>query len=507
VINYGNSQVGIDFEYTGLPVGWPVISFAPEHLTLMSNAMDTTEVTLTAPTGIQAGDSKAFLVIAKGTTSTGVVEASITLVAKIGYIGGINVSIERAENSSLPGKKVCYTISVENIGNGDDTVELSPYQLDQNWKTPKFLLDNESITSFELRFKELKDIILEVEIPENALAGNHLVGINVSATGMHSTSILFVIVNVTQVFDGVLEVFDDVQNQYTYTLTRSILFGGNKLITLRLKNPGNGVDTFNLNIKDLGPAWVGYMASVSNIDGYTPNIITKDFSGILDLHGTPKMYSRVGDQELSSVNLVMYPGDVLWVSIYVKTSSNAESEDFSVSLTSQGGTDETPIDNLVAITLNVKFADLEFTDELKHSSANAGELMSIMAHVRNKGDIEVRDVMVTLYIDGTPVKSQTLGVLQPSGAQGSTDKVVSFSWQADEGTHNLKLVVDDDKSITELDENNNEISTKVKVSVSFMSTILSNKFVIPLIMIIVVILIIIGLLLILKKRGRFKEPE
>ena len=81
--------------------------------------------------------------------------------------------------------------------------------------------------------------------------------------------------------------------------------------------------------------------------------------------------------------------------------------------------------------------------------------------IKNQGTAIANDVRVNFYVDGTlytEEKNSFNGYRIIPSINGGSEKIISFEWTADAGSHELKVVVDPYDKIDESNENNNEIS-------------------------------------------------
>ncbi len=102
--------------------------------------------------------------------------------------------------------------------------------------------------------------------------------------------------------------------------------------------------------------------------------------------------------------------------------------------------------------VNIPLPDLLVTGiTWSPAEASIGDTLTITTTIENQGKGDSVPALVTCYIDGEPVESQSIAEISP---QGSTS--VSFTWTATAGDHDISILADDGNAVTELDETNNE---------------------------------------------------
>jgi subtilase family serine protease len=159
--------------------------------------------------------------------------------------------------------------------------------------------------------------------------------------------------------------------------------------------------------------------------------------------------------------------------------------------------DENVDDNDVSMNLRILFPDLAVVRDVRHpSSISNGEIVTVSAEIKNAGDIEAREVLVTFYVDDKEVKTQTINILPKDSS-----RLIPFTWQAIGGKHELTIKVDPEDAIVEKYENNNEKSKDVNVQTGGIAELLTNRSVCSVIPIIIVVIILLLIIMIIKKRG------
>jgi hypothetical protein len=244
--------------------------------------------------------------------------------------------------------------------------------------------------------------------------------------------------------------------------------------TVLVENKGNGPDNIELSIVHLPEGWDAFFTSVANAEtaDLTPNVVTVDFSNLLDLttiEGTINFVPAAAHHREVYIRLAI--GQSAWVtlSVYVPITAPQEAHIIEVlgnsievdpeTLEFTVRQDESTEDNLVKLTVHVINSDLKIVGGIQCPKRMVeGKLVSIRVWVKNIGNIEANNVIVKLYVDGKEVDSKSIGVIFMDH-----EKLATFEWGAKRGRHTLEVVVDPDNLIVEIDEENNVATRKINV--------------------------------------------
>jgi uncharacterized repeat protein (TIGR01451 family) len=82
--------------------------------------------------------------------------------------------------------------------------------------------------------------------------------------------------------------------------------------------------------------------------------------------------------------------------------------------------------------------------------AAEGDTVTFSATLTNQGEGKSVDSTISYYVDGEQVASQDLPEIDVGG-----DYTAEFTWKAEAGVHNIRIVVDEANRVTESDETNN----------------------------------------------------
>ena len=529
VINRGNSEITVRLEQRNqLEPGWS-LSFRDEldgHFAgaeplveVMNDGVTKVKVLVHAPKSAAAGDRQPIIIMGTTVTSGEVTlqsSATVALTAIVSQFFDINVTVNPPSISVDPGKTIAYNITVENEGNGDDFVIITPSMLEVNWDSTFYLNDEERVTS-ELDLNESVTFQMQISIPKNQLAGTYYTAINITGIG-----------------DRVLVEFDTVVNQIynvsVYGVVHSQETSDKKLedtiqpepgvspgsilhYVFEITNGGNAPDELRLTLASLGEdweSWEGIFMGITNTEAYMTDVDSWDFSEKLDISAetSPVGYLNSNlNHELHEMTLQLRVGQRVWLKVQITVPRDIETTDtgkvrnFNLNCVSTDPDgvleDEILEDNDVSLILRLLFPDLVVVSNVRHPSHIAnGEIVTISAEIKNDGDIEAREVLVTFYVDGKEVKTQTINLLLDGNS-----RLIPFTWQAMGGEHKLTIKVDPENAIVEKFENNNEKSKDVEVKAGGLGDYLSSREGCSIFLIILVVVFLMIILILIRKRG------
>jgi uncharacterized membrane protein/outer membrane protein assembly factor BamB len=539
VINRGNTPVSVKLEHSQLEEGWK-LGFASELGTpfsggdvivdVMNDGVTIVNIMVHAPTTAEAGSSQNMII--RGTT---VSEGEITLqstdtlalTAIVSQFFDIDVNIEPSDEYEKevddegilhinPGTTVTYDVTIRNAGNGDDFVIIMPALLEVNWDSTFYLENEERVTS-ELDYNTSVTFKMQIRIPKNQLADTYKTGINVSSIGDREIEYFDTVVN--KIYNlsvyGVVhsEQTSDKQLENRIKPEPGVSPGSILNYVFEIANGGNAPDVIKLDLSSIGEEWgdwAGLFLGVTNTEAYMTEVDNWDFAERLDMstHTAPVSYLNSNtDVNLHRLELKLGVGQKIWVKVQITVPRDIATTDtgrvrtFNVhgeSLDPDGILKDVQVDdNDVSLVLTLLFPDLVISSDIRHPrDISNGDIVTISAEVSNEGDIEAREVLVTFYVDGKEVKTQTITLL-PKGSS----RLIPFTWEAMSDEHTLTIKVDPENAIVEKYENNNEKSTKVDVGKDLLGDLTSNRVVCSVIPIIIVAIILAIIVILIKKRG------
>ncbi|MFB0515549.1 MAG: CARDB domain-containing protein, partial [Candidatus Neomarinimicrobiota bacterium] len=92
---------------------------------------------------------------------------------------------------------------------------------------------------------------------------------------------------------------------------------------------------------------------------------------------------------------------------------------------------------------------------------DAGELVEITAKVHNIGNEDARDVEVVFYVDGEPIGTRTVGLIEAPNDLRPRAREVQFAWLAVAGTHKISVKVK--LAAREITSTNNLVESNIYV--------------------------------------------
>jgi hypothetical protein len=444
-----------------------------------------------------------------------------------------------------PGSVITYNINITNEGNGKDFVIITPTMLEVNWEAT-FYFDGEERVTHELLINETLRFELQIVIPKDQLAGTFTTAINVTSIGDREINSFDTKIN--KVYNlsayGVVhsEHTSDKELNSTIKLEPGVSPGSILNYVFEVTNGGNDADWIDVNFYPMKPTsmrqaedltiaqwsefeeigWEAYLLGITNTEAYLTEVEDLDFSEDFDIsHQTaPVAYLNDGNTSIRNMKLNLGVGQTIWVKVQLTIPRDVpdthdlhpDSEEpwyfrFECQSADPIGKniDINLEDNEVMIINKILLPDLIVYKKKSGdsginypSSFESGTIVTISAEIKNIGEIAAREVIVTFYVDGKEVRSQTINILDKGQS-----RLVPFTWETVSGDHDLKISVDPENAIVEKNEKNNEATAKVGIESGGFLEILSNRefcSVLPIIILVVILAIII---IIIKKRGDF----
>jgi uncharacterized membrane protein len=531
VINRGNSKVRVKLEHSQLEPGWEIFFtnnlgtpfFGSDvEIDVVNDGVSEVLVSVYAPTSAAAGSRQNIIIRGSTVTESELALQSTdtcALTAIVSQFFDINVSVSPPSQNVDPGGNIRYNITVKNTGNGNDFVIITPSLLEVNWDTTFYLLNEERVTS-ELNYNESITFEMEIKIPKNQLAGIYKTGIN--ASGLGDREIVYFDTVVNQIYN--LSMFGVVHSEETSDKVLSSTIRPNPGVSpgsilnyvFEVTNGGNAPDEIEIELQSIGENWQnweGIFLGITNTEAYMTDVENWDFAETLDMSPftAPIGYLNSNPSTtLHEITLNLGVGQKVWLKVQITVPRDiptVDAESLRKFNVKAGSTDSDGMvldkdleDNEVELILEILFPDLVITSNVRHpSSMINGDIVTISAEVKNDGDIEAREVLVTFYVDGKEVKTQTINLLQ----KGSS-RLIPFTWQATSGDHKLTIKVDPEDAIVERYEDNNEKSKDVNVeSGDIFGEFFSNRTVCSILPLIIFAIIFAVIIVIIKKRGSF----
>jgi len=475
VQNNGNSREQVQIELGPMIPGWTATVDSPTVI-LQARQKKTVTVTMWAPEDALEG-SRAVLEVSVELPSVGKVVDSLALTAIVNRYCQINASLLDDEFHFVdPGEKVSLNISIGNPGNGPTSAFLTMANLPSGWDF-EFLLMGQPVTNKNLEAGDNYQIRLDISVPHDALADAdpdspgfdpYSLLINVSGEENHIALPLSFMVNrkaAISVFTG-----DDLE------ITEP---GSWAVFYVCVKNEGNAWDEILVSLDDipvdeegssgLAKEWEVFFTSVALIEQASgvAEFSRADFSRLIDTSPlTADMGFEPNNSHSDLVNIreltLRLPiGGIAWVGITAEVPHYAASRDTSFNISSECLSSAKVRPPPIECRVSIRNADLGISGGISLSApAKAGELISVMVHIKNVGDIRAENVQLRLYEDDAVIATMPIRTILAGKTQ-----FVAFTWKVpNKDSCKLKVVIDPDHHIAEKSRHNNKAETDVNIS-------------------------------------------
>jgi uncharacterized membrane protein len=548
VKNNGNVDFSVGLSHSEPAAGWIVTM--PTSVDVRSQESKLIEVFLTAPGEeyhVKAESREMITIEGLVDTAKGVLTSSVGVVGVMGHVYHLNVSVTPSVNTTSPGGLVTYNVVIDNLGNGDDEIKLSPLSLELGWN-----MTFSSGDEFFIEWKESIKIKFEMRVPKNALAGTYTSILNVSDSNPNEKNFVQVKTIVLQSYDISVGAYNEEHDLYMLETTQYVTPGSSTMYDVKVTNDGNGEDTASLwlyvykykkptpggglsevqktpaesdtMLQDAttggGVKW--YLKSIQSSPGAfsTEPVIWEDFAETIPVDRSDEIRYQPGSvtDYNTQVSLLLYPGQSAWIQIEVEYPADELMDPmfFAINAGSQGA-DIKPTNNRANMTLEIKYSDLRFAPldpdkptellQVIGKRTEANPQLNIRVKIRNMGEIDARDIEIALYVDDQFLDSRTVMRLVNSTEDDLKDILISFAWKPIVGKHKIEIRIDPDNSIVESNENNNVVNQDVDIeSSNLVSNLFSEKGTCPVILIVVAI-VIFGLVTYYVLRQRKEEQQ
>jgi len=527
ITNLGNKDViNVVLSVEGKISGWEV-RYPEEPIPVYQGQTKTVPIRVKAP-GYARANSKLVLNVIGVIEGATNFRSAAPLTVIVNHVFDFDaVTIEKTGVAVDPGSTVWFTMQISNLGNGEDMITPSAYEILLDWNLTFY--NKEGFQKYEVPIDYNSNIFLmgRLKVPENTRTGPYVVGVNL--TGQGSSRVIYIKVYVNQTFDLHVTSSENENN-----ITTNIRPDQEKPFIIKVANKGNGFETITLRLGAtydhtndqmavLYDGWEGKFVAVANTPDFTTNIRPYDFREPIvvsnlqsDVYYTPNFTAAQASgtnlDEIREIVLILDKGMTAWVHLTLKAPAFEVTSNTGTGI-EVAGSGIGPADwDKTHITLFVLFPDLEFVGKIEFSGgtsdsydAMVGDVVTIIVRIINSGDIPAENVDVQLLIDGIEKKVSTLRTVKNDTEDVKT---VIFSWVAEAGEHDVKVVIDPDNTVIErLDQfnrggegNNNEITAKVNVEGSFLVKELVNDYPIvsTLLIILLAIVVLVGAALLMK---------
>lgn len=392
---------------------------------------------------------------------------------------GIHFTSDVSNVTINPGETKTVNLTITNQNN-ESTFILDIENSYNNW------LAELELTVVTLKKLEKKIISLNMTAPKNDKL-NDQIRINITITDKHNSTITskltidYFLEKDSNIYD--IQVFGVVHSLKTSDkeLTDKIQPdpgvspGTTQNFIFEIINDGNTFDEIMVELTSKDEAWGSWEAiflGITNTEEYLTEVENWDFTKPLDMsvHDDPVGYlNNNTDSNIYKMTLKIGIGQHIWIKVQITVPSDIKTTDtgmvhnFSLTCTStdidRRSLDVDFGDNNVLMVLKILFPDLELSGKINRpQNITEGEIITYSAIVTNIGDIKADNVVISLYVDGDEIKSQTINQLEHNQS-----RLIPFTWQATSGEHQVVVKADHDNIIIESLENNNELSEIISV--------------------------------------------
>jgi hypothetical protein len=437
--------------------------------------------------------------------------SAVGITAIVRHVYDFSVKIDPEKASVDPGEDVTFDVFVKNLGNGKDVISPSPYDVNLGWNV-SFVLQGFTVTSIDLYYRGWANFSITMTVPENTIAQQYKVGINIS--GVEKTEIRYIIVDVNQTYDMKVLPYPYNPNTENPQKTEGSLDPGRIIpFMVEIQNNANGPDRVNISVEGLDDNWDAYFGAVANTPDYTRNVKYVDFDEEMTVSNLGADINYLPNSStVKRMTLYLPTKQTAWVTVYITAPMDAlqdSKKTISVKGESSGGSKDDQSDNKASIDLTVLYPDLTVSGLIgvttPDGKPSAGEIATISVNIRNVGDIEAVNVVVALKIDGKEVKRAVV-----KRVLVDKDQLITFSWKAEAGKHKVTIEIDPDDTIKETNDQNTNINNNVKsrdVTVdgqlqSWATSAAVSTFLLPLFILLLVIAAVgIATMIYLKKKS------
>jgi hypothetical protein len=545
VKNNGNVDYMVSLTTSEPSDGWTVSPLSP--IDVGSQQSKLVEVFLTAPGeeyNVKAETREMITVEGQVDTPKGVLTSSVGIIGVMDHVYHLNVTVSPAVNTTRPGGDVSYRVTIENLGNGDDEIKLSPLSLELGWNMTFDMGDE-----FYIDWKESLTSEFKLRVPYNALAGTYTSILNVSDSNPKEKNFIEVKTVVLQSYDIRVGAYNEEHDLYMLETTQYVTPGSSTMYDIKVTNDGNGEDIASLwlyvykyqqpsaggglqevtKTKEESDALMVDAASSGGVKWHFKSIqsspgafstepVLWDFSEMIPVDRSSEIrYQPESDLEPTThASLLLYPGQSAWVQVEVEYPADELLDPMYFAIEAMSAGEDIKLENNLAdLKLEIKFSDLVFANQdsgemievIGKQEVNTPQL-NIKVTIRNIGEIDARDINIALYIDGQLIDSRTVMRLVNSSQDDYKDILISFAWKPVAGEHKIEVKIDPDNSIVESNENNNVASKKVRIEDPWGvgPGILSDRKICPVIMTIAAVMIM-GIVSYYVLRKRKEEQE
>ncbi len=442
VLNFLGDELEVEINLTSpdLEYGWEA-SLSANPVTVAG--FDATELTLmiTAPDDALA-DTLAVFDLSASVEGNIMLRDQLRVYARVIHVYGLDTQLSQDIASLVPEGVVHLTLEVENTGNGFDHWGLFYEDIPGEWTIER---DSNPMT-LDPRNKTTQTILFNITVPRSAVVGTYDISLLVTSEGgrhyWHNTT-----VEVLQYYGLELAV----EPIYQTTSAGRIL-----LVELNISNTGNGPDGVGLSAEQTLPGstmelmFDGSLEQFETLNGFDP----------IEMAGNDEStewadWSMIYAERQFTVQ--PFSHQVIKTAIIVPSTAYLGTYEFTITARSAGLTNLTALNKTV---VEVTAPDLTvITNGAQLKDLGQGDVGVLNVDVANLGNAPAYNVTVSLYLNDeeVPADSETFGVVK-------TNETVVLKWVVRGDEDNVRIVVDPEDDISEVDETNNEKEVKVELA-------------------------------------------
>lgn len=463
VENDSNSQKDVVFSFEGLLEGWKID--VVDEVQILIGQKRKVVINVIPPSKAPAGET-ANLILTGRIKGQSHIHKSTRLTTVVLQRYSFDLTIDKYTRSAEPGDMVLFKFSVQNHGNGRDSFTTGLQSNELEWDL-QFEREGYNFQQHELQIDELINFTLKMQIPDGTEAGTYRINYNISGIESTIENYVRVIVNHTYALE-MSSYKDQGESNSPYIILSSTHPGSTTKHQIMIMNDANGPDFVNLSIKisnNEDGLWMAWFGLVSNTPDRTENVIIQDFSKPLSFKNIGNDVNYLPDREgHSRISMHLQAGERVWLTIYVKcpeSTTGDEMKKVEVVSDSLGQDKDDPRDNSVSIKLQVMYPDIVLSSMISFiepsNEYSVGSIITITCSISNIGDIEAENVVVVMMVDG-----EEKGRAVFSRILLNKEQLVTFSWKAEAGKHQITIVIDPDDRIPEKNEQGHGLNNNVR---------------------------------------------
>lgn len=259
VKNTGDADDGFSLTKSGGQSDWATLSHT--WISLEPGATKDIELMVDVPSDALEGDYDIFVTANSNGDSSATSTATTTSTVTTTVTYGVYLFSDITAKTVFPGESVIYSITVENTGNTEDTIDITKSGVTSDWGTL-------SQTTLYLQQGSSQDITLTVDVPEDASGDDYQ--IYVKGTSQGDTSVFDEVTTTTIVEPYIYGV--DLEPEYQ---EETIEIGDSVQFTITVTNTGNTQETIQFSLSGDAPqTWASLSHNTLNLESGASQDVT-----------------------------------------------------------------------------------------------------------------------------------------------------------------------------------------------------------------------------------------